>query len=118
MALAPIKTTFARNRNPFTGLKTVPKTNRKQTNLVDVSKLTISNDPLPSHRSMPDHKYDGIFSKLKHGQCIVCEAGEAGKIGHALNTFLRRTNASGKVKTAQKYDDGKGRVWLLAETVK
>lgn len=90
-----------------------PKTDRKQVKLVDVSKLQIADDPLPTNRSMPDHKYDAFFSKLKPGKCIVCEAGDAGKIGHALNTYLKRIGSKHKVKTAQKYTDGKGRVWLL-----
>ena len=116
MALsATPKTTFARNYNPFTGqpIAMPPKTDRKQANLVDVSKLQIANDPLPSHRSVPDHKYDAFFSQLTPGNCIVCEAGDAGKIGHALNGYLKRKGSKYKVKTAQKYTDGKGRVWLL-----
>lgn len=111
LSTAP-RTAFAGKHNPFTGqqLMTI---DRKIAANVDVSKLLIADDPLPSHRSMPDRKYDAIFSKLKPGKCIVCESGDAAKIGHALNGYLKRTGSTNKVKTAQKYTDGKGRVWLL-----
>ncbi len=89
---------------------------KKKSTFVDISKLVISDDPLPTHRSAPGHKYDAVFDKLKPGKCLVCEPGEAGKIGHALNTYLKRKGKPGTVRTAQRYEsDGKGRVWLLAD---
>jgi hypothetical protein len=89
---------------------------KKPAAFVDVAKLMISDDPLPEYRSAPGHKYDEVFDKLKPGKCLVCEPGEAGKIGHALNTYLKRKGKPGKVRTAQRYPkDGKGRVWLLAD---
>ena len=80
---------------------------------VDVSKLEICDDPLPSHRALPDHKYDAIFDKLKHGQCVKTEAGRADKVAQALRTYLKRKQKSGAVKAMSDYGDGHGRVWLL-----
>jgi len=108
------RTTFVGNINVFTGIDMNVK--KKPAAFVDVAKLMISDDPLPEYRSAPGHKYDEVFDKLKPGKCLVCEPGEAGKIGHALNTYLKRKGKPGKVRTAQRYPkDGKGRVWLLAD---
>lgn len=107
-------TRFVNNINPFTGQDMTVK--KKPASFVDISKLTIADDPLPTHRSAPGHKYDAVFDKLKPGKCLVCESGEAGKIGHALNTYLKRKGKPGTVRTAQRYEkDGKGRVWLLTD---
>lgn len=82
---------------------------KKSASFVDIAKLTIADDPLPTHRNVPGHKYDAVFDKLKPGKCLVCEPGDAGKIGHALNTYLKRKGKPGKVRTAQAYEkDGKG----------
>ena len=81
---------------------------------VDVASLSISDDPLPKYRAPVETKYGPLFSKLKAGQRIVCEAGTAAKIGHALNTWLDKNGKTNMVKTCQRYEkDGKGRVWLL-----
>ena len=121
-ASQPIRTTFANGINPFTGLRqkyglpTHPKTAMKKTTKiapVDVSKLEICDDPLPSHRALPDHKYDPIFDKLKYGQCVKTEVGRADKVAQALRTYLKRKQKSGAVKAMSDYGDGQGRVWLL-----
>jgi hypothetical protein len=88
--------------------------NKKQVSYVDPATLTIANDPIPASRAAPEAKYEGVFSRLKPGQCIVCESKDAAKIGHALNTWLERRKKSGDVRTTTNYPaDGKGRVWLL-----
>lgn len=100
-------------KNPFTG-EAATSRKRPPAPEVDVSTLSIADDPLPKYRAPVDTKYGPLFSKLKVGQCIVCEAGTASKIGHALNTWLDKHGKNNMVKTCQKYEkDGKGRVWLL-----
>lgn len=104
--MTQVKTTLAKS-HPF-----APK--GKPQNPVDISTLTISNDPIPAQRSQPPMKYESLFSQLQHGQCIVCETAESSKIGHALNTWLDKKGRRDVVKTMREYPvDGKGRVWLL-----
>lgn len=82
--------------------------------LVDVSSLVIVNDPIPVTRATVTAKYGELFRKLKPGQAIKCQPDEAAKIGHALNTWLKKTGKPGKVKTCCRYEsDGLGRVWLM-----
>lgn len=114
------RSTFAGNVNPFTGQRVNKaaerKTDRKQVDFVDPDKLQISDDPLPSIRQASEHKYKALFERLKPGKCIVCEGAQAGKIGHALSTYLKKKgdDARFKVRTTKYYEkDGKGRVWLL-----
>ena len=108
-----MQTKFA-SKNPFTGGVTASR-KRPPAPPVDVSALTIGDDPLPTYRAPVETKYGELFAKLKVGQCIVCEAGTAAKIGHALNSWLDKHGKANMVKTSQRYEkDGKGRVWLLA----
>lgn len=117
----PIQTTFANGISPFTSLRQKhglpePTKPMKQTNKrppVDVSTLEIADDPLPSHRASPGHKYDDLFDRLKYGQCVKTEAGRADKVGQALRTYLKRKAKKGAVKIMSDYGDGKGRVWLI-----
>jgi hypothetical protein len=76
-----MKTTFA-GTNPFK--PAAPKV-KKIVRFVDPASLAIANDPLPTGRASPDHKYEALFSKMKPGECLVCESQDAGKIGHAMN---------------------------------
>ena len=106
-----VKTTFHK-RNPWTGIPV------KKSEHIDTSSLSISDDPIPSHRAVPIYKYDGVFAKLKYGQCVICEPSHAPKISQALRQWLVRQNKSGSVKSMTRYDDGKGRVWLVAAKLK
>jgi hypothetical protein len=106
--VSAIKTAFARGSSPF-----APQV-KKPARFVDPESLTIANDPIQATRTTTEHKYEGVFSKMKSGQCLVCASEDAGKIGHALNTWLKRTNREGVVRTTKHYAaDGKGRVWLI-----
>lgn len=80
---------------------------------IDPQKLSIANDPMPGHRATPN-KYAELFSRLKPGQCIVCEGMQAGKIACALRKYVAEAGKSNIVRSTGRYDDGKGRVWLLA----
>lgn len=107
-----MQTKFA-TKNPFTGEKTA-RSSRMPSPPVDVSTLSIGDDPLPKYRAPLETKYGALFGKLEVGQCIVCEAGTAAKIGHALNSWLDKNGKTNTVQTCQRYEtDGKGRVWLL-----
>lgn len=100
-------------------LKSHPFAKKRAFAPVDIDTLTIASDPLPTHRTVKDQKYEAIFSQLKPGQCIVCESEAASKIGHALNTWLDKKGLRHAVKTTRHYPaDGKGRVWLLPPELK
>lgn len=87
---------------------------KKKSQPVVVDSLEIVNDPLPAARAKIGLKYEAIFAKMKPGQAIKCKPEEAGKIGHALNTWLKRSGRPGIVKTCRRYEtDDMGRVWLL-----
>ncbi|MGL4680034.1 MAG: hypothetical protein ACRCWC_11715 [Plesiomonas shigelloides] len=104
------KTKFAGKTNPFTGESTVKKLKH-----VQVESLVITDDPIQDTRAAVSEKYGEIFSKMKVGQSIKCQPDEAGKIGHALNTWLKRHGIKGMAKTCSRYEaDGLGRVWLIS----
>lgn len=101
------KTTWANGKNPLQ-----PKRPFKA---VDINSLQIVDDPVQINRAAVSAKYGELFAKMKPGQAIKCQPDEAGKIGHALNTWLKKNGKAGNVKTCRRYEaDGLGRVWLLA----
>ena len=81
---------------------------------IDVQKLRIAHDPIIK-RAVTESKYDDLFRKLSHGQCIVCDSGHANSLANVLRTYISRHGIKGKVKSTERYTDGKGRVWLLHE---
>lgn len=81
---------------------------------IDVNKLRIAHDPIIK-RAVAQSKYDDLFRKLSHGQCIVCEPSQANALANMLRTYVKRNNVKGKVKSTERYTDGKGRVWLMHE---
>lgn len=104
------KTRFAGDTNPFTG-----KSTKRPFKAVDINSLQIVDDPVQVNRAAVSAKYGELFAKMKPGQAIKCQPDEAGKIGHALNTWLKKHGKPGEVKTCRRYEkDGLGRVWLLA----
>lgn len=103
-----MKTTFANAHSPF------GPTPKRQSKPVDVDALKIANDPMTGRKLTAAPKYEQIFSKLKAGQCIVCQPGEAAKISHALNNWLKNQNKTNVVRSCNRYEkDGLGRVWLF-----
>lgn len=103
------KTKFAGDTNPFTG-----KSTKRPFKAVDINSLEIVDDPVQVNRAAVSAKYGELFAKMKPGQAIKCQPDEAGKIGHALNTWLKKNGKKGSVKTCRRYEaDGLGRVWLL-----
>ena len=81
---------------------------------VDINSLEIVNDPVQVNRATVSAKYGELFSKMKFGQAIKCQPDEAGKIGHALNTWLKKNGKPGMAKTCRRYEtDNMGRVWLV-----
>jgi len=77
----------------------------------DLSSISISND---RYRSVPVSKYHDLFTKLKPGQRLVCNVGDAPKLKCALDKWLKN-NGHKDAKTAARMrcDDGKGGVWWL-----
>lgn len=100
--MAEIKTNWVKTRE------------KRKSKLVDVASLVIVNDPIPSTRATVTAKYGELFGKMKFGQAIKCQPDEAGKIGHALNTWLKKNGKPGMAKTCRRYEaDNLGRVWLV-----
>ncbi len=83
---------------------------------IDIDKLSICDDPLPSKRTAPVSKYEPLFAKLKFGQAVKCESRDAGRVKAALEKWAESKMLTGyKTKATSRYPkDGKGRVWLLA----
>lgn len=124
------QTTFAAGRSPWPALpgqatqpakaplkavKPAPRTRPNPTpQKIDIDHLVIVDDPLPPGHSLYAHKYDALFSKLKHGQGLKCEPDEAQALAKAMTHWLRRTKKEGQVTLCRDYPtDHKGRVWLL-----
>lgn len=101
-------TALVSSANPFQSTTGGPKVSR-----IDPEKLTISNDPMPAHRASPN-KYGEIFSRLKPGQCIVCEPPHAAKLATALKKHVAQSGQNHMVRSTSRFDDGRGRVWLIA----
>lgn len=109
------KTTFAGNRNPFTGAYMPKNPPRKH---ADPDTMEICNDPIPSYRAKPKGKYDEMFAKLKPGQCIKCKPDESQKLAHAMRGWAQDHAKTCVVRSISDYGDGMGRVWLIAGPVK
>lgn len=82
---------------------------------IDPDKLEICNDPIPATRARPGWKYGPVFSQLKPGQCIKCEPSQAPTLWTALKKWVADKKLPCIVRATSRYDDGKGRVWLLAD---
>lgn len=82
--------------------------------LVDLETLKITDDKYEGRR-YSQYRYDPIFNKLKVGQSISCQKGDAGTICNALRDYLKRKNKKGKVKSVEHYDKTSSRVWLMEE---
>lgn len=106
-------TTLVSSANPFQSTTGGPKVTR-----IDPTKLTISDDPMPAHRAIPN-KYADVFGRLKPGQCIVCEGEAAAKLSTSLKKYIATSPHRGCiVRSTSRYEaDGRGRVWLIAAPV-
>lgn len=95
-------------RNPFSGESPNPVKH------VDPKTLRISTDECPSSRTSK-YKYDEVFSKLKVGQCVVCEWNEVGRISAAMRSWIKRHDRDNTVKSNSYFSSAAptGRVWLL-----
>jgi hypothetical protein len=81
----------------------------------DVSDLKITTDPIPEKRSRVVSKYESLFSRMKVGQCIVCDSKSAPNIAYSLNKWVRKNKGEGYgSKFVARYpSDNRGRVWLI-----
>lgn len=101
------KTKFYK-RNPFTGEPLV------KTRYVPAEKLTIASDPLPEGKAKITNKYHDVFSKLKHGQCVICEPDDVQRVAKALRGWMTDEKVKGQIRSTKLYEkDGKGRVWMM-----
>ena len=98
--------------------KPKPEAKRPQ-NFIDVDKLEVCSDPLPSHRAVTEeHKYDAVFDRLQprtHNQCIKCDRKSVGRICGALRKYIERHKLKDHiVKSTTNYEQtNTGRVWLV-----
>lgn len=92
-------------------IKTVWQKTKKHQD-VDISTLSISDDPLVGRRYR-EGKYDALFGKLKHGQSIKCSSEDAQKIGNAMRDWAKRLDKKGVVKAVSYYTKTTGRVFWL-----
>ena len=120
-----MKTTFA-GGNPFAALekkKREPQADKEVVRRVydnpptriDVSNMRIADDPRLVSRGFQSSKYDQLFTKLKPGQCIVCDPKNMNPTRNALQKWLA-VRYPGKyiVRGVSHYPtDGKARVWML-----
>lgn len=103
------QTTFAGN-NPFQQAKA-----QRKTSDIDPDKLVICNDPMSATRARTGNKYGDVFGKLKPGQCIRCEPNQAPVLSTALKKWIEDKKLPCITRYTSRYEDGKGRVWLLAQ---
>ena len=106
-----VKTTFANNRHPLTGVNMSAKS---KPTLAALESLEICDDPLPTHRTLPTGKYDTLLLTLKPGKAIKCKTDDVGKVAAALRKLIDNGKVKGAVRTMANYGDGMGRVWLVA----
>lgn len=99
--------------------KPMPKTKGPMI-FVDVDKLEICNDPLPSNRAVAnEYKYDAVFDRLLRGttchQCIKCDRKKVGVISGAMRKYIERHKLKDHiVKSTTNYEGtNTGRVWLV-----
>ena len=105
------QTTFAGNRHPVTKLSM-----KKPPEYTPVDGLSITSDPLPARRTLPNLKYEAVFKRLKPGQSVKCEPQHVGRIASALRKHMERSGIDGHIKTVMRYpSDQMGRVWMLSE---
>ena len=95
-------------------VKTLWQKPKRQHQDVDLSTLSITDDPLIL-RQYKECKYDGIFSKLKHGQSIKCKSEDTQKIGNAMRDWAKRMGRKGKVRGVSYYTKTTGRVFWLKD---
>lgn len=84
---------------------------------IDPSELSISNDAYAGRERTSQGKYAHIFSKVKQGQRIICQAGRSGGIAHAYAKWLKHNIGAKQpiIRTKDHCPDGKGGVWWLGE---
>lgn len=79
---------------------------------IDISAIKITDDQYTGRR-YTQHRYDPIFSKMKYGQSLSCNIGDAQSLCNALRDYLKRKNKKGKVRSVEQFDKTSARVWLL-----
>lgn len=80
---------------------------------VDLSLLSICDDPIPEYRSHTEGKYDAFLASMKPGQAIKCPSGDIDRIANAIKKHVDKRHPNCIVRTMRNYGDGMGRVWML-----
>lgn len=79
---------------------------------IDLDSLRITDDAYTGRR-YTNHRYDPIFKKVKYGQSIACNIGDAQSLCNAFRDYLKRTGKKGRVRSVEQFDKTSARVWLL-----
>jgi hypothetical protein len=92
----------------------VQPANKPGKRFVDIDSLKITDDKYTGRR-YTTYRYDALFGKLKYGQSIQCNKGDASTICNAMRDYLKRKNKKGKVRSVENWDKTTSRVWLMEE---
>lgn len=111
-----MNTKFSTMKNPWTNER-VTKSGKAYAaeQRINVDELVICDDPPPAGRTVPEGKYAVLFKKLRPRQRIRCAEGRASSIGQQLRKWLERHDKPGSVTITERYGDGYGGVWLIAD---
>ena len=103
------QTTFHNGKNPF-----APK-ERKPRHTVQVTEVTVVNDPILGRKATYVSKYAELFAQLKDQQALRCKSEHVAGLSKALQNWAQSRHSTATVRICKHYPDdiGYGRVWLL-----
>jgi len=99
---------------PALAVKHPPK--KKPPVYVMPGELSITDDALPTGRTLPINKYHAMLSEMKPGQCVRCPTASVGLVAGAMRKFIEQKSLRAQIKSVTRFegDEGFGRVWMLA----
>lgn len=78
---------------------------------IDINTLDVGWVDPPAKAPPVRHYYDRKFNAMEHGQSIVCDVNDVGRIAASMRSWLRRKNLPGRVQTYTNHPvAGKGTV--------
>ena len=82
---------------------------------VTLAEMSVTDDALPTSRTLPVNKYHAVFANMKLGQCVRCPTVSVGKVSGSMRKFIANQNLHAQIKSVTRFegDDGFGRVWML-----
>ncbi|WP_295851951.1 hypothetical protein [uncultured Xylophilus sp.] len=95
-----------------------PKTDkpaRRNGPRVDLTQLSIVNEPPPMERCRKGRKYDALFDELQPDRRIKCPPDMTNPVSNALRTWLKDKKIAGRVLSRKHCPDGFGGVWWVQD---